>query len=193
MCFFCPIYFFLSINVILDNDKPTTPNPGYEPINGKELLELHSWTHHRPNILNQGRINWFNPKDLEDKDEESGEQEEVEEEEDENKTDEEPEMGPNILTPCSEDTSIDRDNVWTTCFSQKYHPSNCMVIIRSNVWPGAFSFSVQRVHDCLYIGWGLKYIKRNYSPPSIPQIEDEYLIGPEVMEIMDATVEAEEV
>lgn len=173
-----------------NNDKPTSLDPGYEPIGGKELLLPQSWVHYRPNILKQGRVNWFNPKDLEVKDE--GEEEEEEEVEDEQTAlGEEEELGPTLLTPCSEDTW--KWLPWTIRQAQTYNPSQSMVVIRSNVWPGAFSFAQLRNHDSLYIGWGLKWVDRNYSPIAIPGIESEYVVGPEVMEILDPTVEEEEV
>ena len=44
----------------------------------------------------------------------------------------------------------------------------------------------------MYIGWGNKYFAYNYSPPPMPQVLDEYKIGPEVMEITDPSFEEEE-
>lgn len=170
-----------------NNDKPTSLDPGYEPIAPKELLLPQSWVHYRPNVLKQGRINWMNPKDLEPKDEEEAEEEE---EEEETAIGEEEEIGPTLLTPCSEDTW--KWQPWTIRQSQIYNPSQSMVVIRSNIWPGAFSFAQLRNHDSLYAGWGYKCVERNYSPIGIPGIESEYPVGPEVMEIMDPTLEEEE-
>lgn len=177
-----------------DNDKPTTVDPGYEPVPAMDLLNVHSWVHHRCHILPQGRVNWFNPKDLEDVDEEAEEEEEDDdgEEGDEKEGEPVPEEGPHLLTPCIEDTTNERIAMWTTKMTQRFNPSNAIVVVRSNLWPGAFSFSVERVHDNLYIGWGTKFVTRNYSPMPIPPIEEEYPIGPEVMEIADPTIEEEE-
>lgn len=44
----------------------------------------------------------------------------------------------------------------------------------------------------IYIGWGHKYNAYNYSPPNMPPIQDQYKIGPEIMEIRDPTVAEEE-
>jgi len=44
----------------------------------------------------------------------------------------------------------------------------------------------------VYIGWGHKYNAYNYSPPNMPSIQDQYKIGPEIMEMNDPTVEEEE-
>lgn len=175
-----------------DNDKPTSIDPGYEPVAPAELLNVHAWIHFRCHILPQGRVNWFNPKDLEDVDEEAEEEEEDEEGE-EKEGEPVPEEGPHLLTPCVEDLSNEKISLWTTKMTQRYNPSNAMVVIRSNLWPGAFSFSVERVHDNLYVGWGTKFVTRNYSPMPIPQCEDEYPTdGPEIMEIADPTIEEEE-
>ena len=44
----------------------------------------------------------------------------------------------------------------------------------------------------LYIGWGNKYYAYNYSPPPMPEVQDQYKIGPEIMEINDPSFEEEE-
>lgn len=53
------------------------------------------------------------------------------------------------------------------------------------------SLSFRRRFANVYIGWGHKYNAYNYSPPSMPPIQDQYKIGPEIMEISDPTVEEE--
>lgn len=52
--------------------------------------------------------------------------------------------------------------------------------------------SFRRRFANVYIGWGHKYNAYNYSPPNMPPVQDQYKIGPEVMEIHDPTVEEEE-
>lgn len=52
--------------------------------------------------------------------------------------------------------------------------------------------SFRRRFANVYIGWGHKYNAYNYSPPNMPPVQDQYKIGPEVMEIRDPTVEEEE-
>lgn len=157
------------------------------------MLKLESWSHHRSNILQQGRVNWFNPKDLEENDNEGeGEEEENEDEDGEKKVNEKPEIGPPLFGLCSEDSHSHCIRPWTTKQSHDFNRTNDMVIIRSNLWPGAFSFAMQRVHDNLYVGWGNKYVTRNYSPQGIPPCEEEYPNGPEIMEISDPTIADEE-
>ena len=57
------LYFTLNF---ADNDKPTNPDPHYDPISMKELQNLSSWVHHKPNLLKQGRIKWYDENLLEE-------------------------------------------------------------------------------------------------------------------------------
>lgn len=63
--------------------------------------------------------------------------------------------------------------------------------MRSNLWPGAHAFARDTVADMIYVGWGQKYCSRNYLPPSLPQMYDEYPLGPAILEINDPSVEEE--
>lgn len=182
-----------------DNDKPTAVDPGYEPLAPRELLLAQNWTHFRPNILQQGRINWLDPRSLADKDDvDEGEEEAEEEEEEENENDdaEVEEIGPGLLTPCSEDRSGGVEGGATECWqlqrAHKFDGSQSMVVMRSLLWPGAVAFAQLRTHDCLYVGWGHKRVERNFTPATIPPVQAEYLLGPEVMEMSDPGVEAED-
>jgi len=51
--------------------------------------------------------------------------------------------------------------------------------------------SFRRRFANVYIGWGHKYNAYNYSPPDMPPVQDQYKIGPEIMEIRDPTVDEE--
>lgn len=175
---------------ISDNDKVCTVDPGYEPLPYSDLLEPSFWAHYRPYILKQGRINWFDPRDLEDTGEEEQEAEDEEEGEGEDMV--EPETGPSLLTPCTEDTTNEKIPPWTMRITQTNNPKNAIIIARSNLWPGAFAFNVQRVLDNIYFGFGFKYVTRNFSPIPLPDLDEEYPMGPEIMEINDPTVEEEE-
>lgn len=182
-----------------NNDKPTSADPGYEPMSPKDLLQMHGWTHYRPNILRQGRINWFNPKDLEEKEETEEENDEDEDEEaggggdddEDGSASDEEEIGPGLLTPCSEDRN-GKWPVWQLKRAQNFNPSQSMVVMHSLLWPGAVAFAQLRNQDCLYVGWGQKFVCRNVSPIAIPSIQSEYVIGPEIMEVTDPTVEEED-
>lgn len=52
--------------------------------------------------------------------------------------------------------------------------------------------SIRRRVANLYIGWAQKYTAYNYSPPWMPSVQDQYKIGPEIMEVRDPTFEEEE-
>lgn len=49
-----------------------------------------------------------------------------------------------------------------------------------------------RKFENIYIGLGLKYNARNYTPPGMDAIQLEYPIGPEILETIDPTTEEEE-
>lgn len=51
------------------------------------------------------------------------------------------EVGPPLLTPLSEDSLIDTVPPWTTRLSSRIQPDVAIVIVRSNLWPGATAFA----------------------------------------------------
>ncbi|PSN47031.1 Radial spoke head protein 4 A, partial [Blattella germanica] len=106
-------------------------------------------------------------------------EEEAEEEEEETKEEAvEIETGPPLLTPLSEDASLETTPAWTVRQSTTLLPDTGVAIVRK--------------FDNLYFGDGQKAVILNYSPPPLPPIENEYPLGPEIMEINDPTVEQEE-
>jgi len=52
--------------------------------------------------------------------------------------------------------------------------------------------SFHRHFATMYIGWGHKYNAYNYNPSHMPPVQDQYKIGPEIMEISDPTVKEEQ-
>ncbi|XP_050590520.1 radial spoke head protein 6 homolog A [Bombus affinis] len=168
-------------------------NVHYDPLPIKDLIDpsMSNWCHHAPYLLKQGRVVWWNPKAAQE--EEIGEEEEVgEEEEEETRAGPEAEVGPPLLTPLSEDAIEDSIIPWRVLQSSHVQLDQAVALIRSNIWPGAFAFACGRRFANVYIGWGHKYITYNYSPPSMPPVQDQYIIGPEIMEIQDPTFEQEE-
>ena len=110
----------------------------------RELADpsMANWVHHVQHILPQGRTKWWNPKQ---KGEEEGEMENEEEEEDREEPDvPQPEFGPQLLTPISEDAEIDGQPAWTAKVSSNLLPQFSVCVIRSNLWPGAFAFAVDK-------------------------------------------------
>lgn len=56
-----------------------------------------------------------------------------------------------------------------------------------------FTNLFSRICATIYIGWGQKYNAHNHSPEGMPDIQQEYPIGPEIMEMTDPTFAEEEV
>lgn len=146
---------------------------------------------------------------------------EEEEEPDKPKTERaEPETGPPLLTPLSEDTSLDVAPVWSVRSSSSIMDNFAIAIVKSNLWQGAYCFSTQgKIFQNVYIGkiiqhyktlfiflskiiydfhfknhfyrfilgFGLKQLEQNFSPAPLPSVQEDYPIGPEIMEIIDPT------
>lgn len=56
----------------------------------------------------------------------------------------EKEIGPPLLTPLSEDATVDFAIPWTVRQSSYLQPDNAVALVRSNAWPGAFTFAVEK-------------------------------------------------
>ncbi|XP_075221593.1 radial spoke head protein 6 homolog A-like [Lycorma delicatula] len=166
-------------------------NSDFEPLPMKDLVDpsVAFWVHHSQNILTQGRTKWWSPNASKGEAEGEGEEEEEEEEEEGS---EKPEVGPPLLTPLSEDKSLESTPPWTVRNTSLYTPENAMAFVSSNLWPGAYSFAVGKLFSNIYVGWGHKYSGNGFSPLPLPFPENEYEEGPEVMEIDDPTPQAEE-
>jgi len=82
---------------------------------------------------------------------------------------------------------------WTARISSNIvHPAHSLAVLKSNLWVGASTFCNGKRFENIYIGWGQKYIADNYSPPAPPKFESEFIVGAEVTEIEDPTVEEEQ-
>uniref|UniRef100_A0A8C4W531 Radial spoke head component 4A n=1 Tax=Gopherus evgoodei TaxID=1825980 RepID=A0A8C4W531_9SAUR len=164
-------------------------NPDFETISVMELVDsLSNWVHHVQNILMQGRCSWINPSQKSEEEEEEGEEEEKAEEPDEPQ----PEVGPPLLTPLSEDAEIQNIPPWTSQLSTNLVPQYAIAVLQSNLWPGAYSYAIGKKFDNIYLGWGHKYSPDNYSPSMPPPVQTEYPSGPEITEMNDPTVEEEQ-
>ncbi|XP_065261546.1 radial spoke head protein 6 homolog A-like [Emys orbicularis] len=164
-------------------------NPDFETISVMELVDsLSNWVHHVQNILMQGRCSWINPSQKSEEEEEEGEEEEKAEEPDEPQ----PEVGPPLLTPLSEDAEIQNIPPWTSQLSTNLVPQYAIAVLQSNLWPGAYSYAIGKKFDNIYLGWGHKYSPDNYTPSMPPPVQTEYPSGPEITEMNDPTVEEEQ-
>jgi radial spoke head protein 4A len=164
-------------------------NEEYEPLPVRELVDpgLENWVHHTLHILPQGRVRWWDPKQAEEEEEEAEDDEEKSEPEEA-----EPEVGPPLLTPLSEDADLNGMPAWTTRISSKLVPKYAVAVIRSVLWPGAHAFAMESTFENIYIGWGHKYLVDNFTPELPPAPQEEFPSGPDVTEADDPTVDAEQ-
>ncbi|XP_070817540.1 radial spoke head protein 6 homolog A [Chaetodon trifascialis] len=165
-------------------------NPDFKGVPVAEMAEsLSTWVHHVQHILQQGRCTWMNlaVKPGEDPNEE-GDAEEKEEDPDEP----EPEVGPSLLTPLSQDAEICNTPPWTSKISSTLTSQHAVAVLRSNLWPGAYAYACGKKFENIYVGWGLKYEGKGYSPPVPPPPQKEYPSGPEITEALDPSVEEEQ-
>ncbi|KAF0042656.1 hypothetical protein F2P81_006188 [Scophthalmus maximus] len=165
-------------------------NSDFEAIPVAEMAEsLSTWVHHVQHILPQGRCTWVNLaiEPVEDSNED-GESEEKEEEPDEP----EPEVGPPLLTPLSQDGEIFNTPPWSSKMSSTLTYQHAVAVLCSNSWPGAYVYACGKKFENMYVGWGLKYAGEGYSP-SVPQPpQREYPSEPEITEALDPSLEEEQ-
>ena len=102
-------------------------------------MRLRLYRQHSHNIL-QGRCTWWNPVQKNEDDFEEEDEEEEKEEVDEP----EPEVGPPLLTPLSEDAEIDSMPPWTAKTSTSIIPQYAIAVLKSNLWPGAYAFCFEK-------------------------------------------------
>jgi len=87
----------------------------------------------------QGRTTWWNPvsKSTDDADDDDDEDRE-------DRHHVEPEVGPPLLTPLSEDAEINGMLPWTTRVSSKLISQYAVAVVHSCLWPGAHAFCTGR-------------------------------------------------
>ncbi|MGH0141878.1 UNVERIFIED_CONTAM: hypothetical protein FKN15_004051 [Acipenser sinensis] len=205
-------------------------NPDFEGTPVGELVDTSTWVHHVQHILPQGRCVWVNLAQKKEDDFEEGEEEEEkeeepdepepevgpplltpvsedeaqkkeddfeegeEEEEKEEEPDEpEPEVGPPLLTPVSEDAGTEQQLLSlgpavSLVLDVHIYCKNTLPFIKHT----AISELSSRKFENIYLGWGHKYSAENYSPPAPALLQQEYLSGPEIMEVDDPSVEEEQ-
>ncbi|XP_018579649.2 radial spoke head protein 6 homolog A [Anoplophora glabripennis] len=171
-------------------------NPKYDPPPLRDLLDtsMSFWVHSEAYILPQGRTTWWNPNPMPELGEEPGEGFGEEEEEAKPKGERmEPETGPPLLTPLSEDAVLETVPPWSLRVTSEILENYALAVVRSNIWPGAYCFSNQgKIFRNVYLGYGHKYMEHNFSPVPLPPVQQEYPIGPEIMEMLDPTGADEE-
>lgn len=190
-------------------------NEKYEPEPLGSLSTPVAWVHVRSNILNQGRVVWYDEEKAEKErekalamwlkmqmmDEMEEEAEDEEEDEGEEEGEEEgmiegfnqPEVGPSILSSCANDMSPEVPVPWLVRLTSKYtNQKERMLVMQSNVWPGAYTFIFEYTCESIYLGWGHKYYARNIPFKHLPPVQEEYPHDREdFIEASDPTVEEE--
>lgn len=77
---------------------------------------------------------------------------EEEEEEREEPDEPVPEHGPPLLNPISEDSEVDSMPAWSAGLTSNLVPQYAAAVLRSNLWPGACVFGLDKKFENLYIG-----------------------------------------
>lgn len=108
----------------------------------------------RERFIISGRTSWWNPNPLPDLGEEPGEGFGEEEEEQKPKGERtEPETGPPLLTPLSEDAVLETVPPWSVRVTSQIIEKFALAVVRSNIWPGAYCFSNQgKIFRNIYLG-----------------------------------------
>ncbi|KAL1140290.1 hypothetical protein AAG570_000222 [Ranatra chinensis] len=177
------------------NYRSYVMNSDFQPLPLRDLVEptMSFWVHHTDHILKQGRVLWWNGKIPKDSGEGEGEEDKegIEGGEGLEEVAAEAEIGPALLTPLSEDATLEGTPPWTARVSPKYLPQK-FAILRSNLWPGAYAYASGRNFDNIYFGWGVKYQPYGFPMSCSPTVQKMYDIGPDVMEAVEPTLQMEE-
>ncbi|ALC42771.1 CG3121 [Drosophila busckii] len=202
-------------DTIEDNDVMLLKNENFEIEPLSSLATLVAWVHVRPNILNQGRIVWYDEEKARKEREkmlalylkmrlmeemgEEAEEEEIEDGEEEGEEEEmlegfiQPETGPPILSSVASDMTFAPIPPWLIRFTSKYtNQKERMIVLQSNLWPGAFTFVFENICESVYLGWGHKFTPRNIPFRHLPMVQEEFVHGfQDFIEASDPTVEEE--
>jgi len=184
-----------------DGPQPIIVNTEFETLSNDQLLDISNWVHHVPYILPQGRTSWENPfgSEEDEENEEEGSEEEGSEEENEAER-VEPETGPQLLSPISQDDENDDIPSWVSKFcSRTLAPQYNPVCISSTRWPGAHTVALSDKFSSIYIGDGMKcygntYLSAFHIPQQLTAIMNEYQENEtekDITEQIDPTVEEE--
>jgi len=184
-----------------EGPQPIIVNTEFEALTNDQLLDISNWVHHVPYILPQGRTSWENPfgSEEDEENEEEGSEEEGSEEENESER-VEPETGPQLLSPISQDEENDDIPSWVSRFcSRTLAPQFNPVCISSTRWPGAHTVALSDKFSSIYIGDGMKcygntYLSAFHIPQPLTTIMSEYQeneVEKEITEQIDPTVEEE--
>jgi len=147
---------------------PIKSNASYQPLTTVELLKLDYWVHHRPQILKQGRVSYFDGNKLikqevssvvaavdveqsgggetmlsDTEDDDFDDDVDGAEEEATNSRRMKPEIPIPLFASCSGDRlTNDAISPWT--IKLKLNDVDSLVMVQSSRWPGAFTLAKER-------------------------------------------------
>lgn len=191
-------------NALMNGELVEAEN--YEIIPAVQLLELDNWVHIRQALSkNQARTSyWKPPKEPKNRNQLGDDEDEDEEEEEEDD-----EVGEEIEEPIPilREISLDGKNeeeesneeegeanaLWNKRLSSKII-KHALVLMKSSLWPGAYTFAKNERFESIYVGYGQKFSVENFSPEKIPEFQVEADLKMEqkdCAEMTDPTVEEE--
>ena len=138
------------------------------PEDFSSLSSTEGWSHFRAHILNQGRcVKWEKPEAEDEEEEENNEEEEEVDEEE-----------PVEILRSLESDEVTSLKVWSFRSSAKHNPSlpHPIIAAKNQLWPGATTVARGSSFVNVYVGFGQKYLKSNYSPPAIPAVQNEFVV-----------------
>jgi hypothetical protein len=133
-----------------DNDKAIRVNESYRPLSIEKLSKLDYWQHIKPEILEQGRVCFFDGRLLAKFHSDSNEEDDDDDDEDDEESQPDAahnkpctEMPAPLFASCSGDRLTNDATIspWTIRLSDVVDSlSPPLVLLQSNIWPGAFAF-----------------------------------------------------
>lgn len=148
----------------IGDDEAVAVDEEFQGTSVEELITPDGWTHYRPHLLKQGRVEpWVAPEKDED------------DEGDEPEPQEEPEEALPPLGAVSADEVPKVPAVWS--FRSSGQDEHAVASAQSNIWPGAVAVAKAGKAEsaCLYIGYGQRFLPALFSPPPPPPIQSEYI------------------
>lgn len=178
----------------------------------EDLFELNTWVHHEPLIYDHGGIKPLCEKSMQEvvveeieiakpagkgpakadaskgKDAGKNKADAVDKKEGDDKMSCVP-KDVCLFRSCSNDTYLLDREPWTISHTSFLDSLKAIVLIKSNIWHGAFAFASGVITDNIYFGWGLKNINQQYF--QIAGFQNEY--HDDSQEFVDPTPEEEKV
>lgn len=80
----------------------------------------------------------------------------------------------NQFQSCSGDAFLNGSVAWKIAHSPQFDVLKNLVLIKSNIWRGAFAMSAGTINDNIYFGWGIKNKLNRCFEFAIPAFQSEY-------------------